>query len=1105
MKKFTMLFVCLVMLGVHIVNAQQKTITGTVTSSEDGMSVPGVSVAVKGTTVGTITNINGQYSLDVPADAQALVFSFVGMKTTEQLIGGRSVIDVVLEPEVIGVDEVVVTALGISREKKSLGYAVQEVQGDEVNNAKGDNFITQLSGRVAGVQVKNNTNFGGSSNIVIRGSSSLTGNNQALFVVDGIPIDNSNTNNSGQLTGRNGYDYGNAAADINSNDIESISVLKGAAATALYGSRAANGVILITTKKGSPTKGNVPQVTLSSNMTVSTFDRSTFPKYQQSYGAGYGKYYYSEGANPGMEDYADVDGDGLADLTVPFYEDASRGEKFDPTLMVYQWDALDPASPNYLKKTPWVAGANGPDTFFETGISLTESVDVSGGDEKTTYRMGYTYFDQEGIMPNSKLKKNNAIFTGTHKIFDNLKVTSSANYIRTEGKGRPSTGYSDNIISGFRQWYQTNVDLGLQKDLYHQTGRNITWNPASYNNLAPAYWDNPYWVRYENYETDVRNRFVGYAQLDWDITNDLKFMGRYAIDTYNELQEERKAVGSGSGEFGVGRPDVTSGYSRFTRDFTETNMDFMLNYRKKVGDIDISALVGSNVRRTTSESVFISTNNGLAVAGLYALSNTVDPLDLPEESLTKLGVNGIFGSVSFGLLDTYFLDATIRRDQSSSLPEENNTYFYPSITGSVIFSNMLNLDWLTLGKLRANYAEVGNSAPALSVSDVYLANAPFSGTSMAAVPNTKLNADLKPERQKAFEAGLEMNFFKSRVGFDLAYYKNNTVDQLMPVTVSFATGYATKWVNAGEIQNQGVELALFGTPYKTNDFKWDVVLNYARNRSEVIELYTDESGNEVKNLNLAGLQGGVSINATVGQPYGTILGSDFVYHENGGKLINPANGRYLKSATNDQVIGDVNPDWNMGIRNSFKYKDISLSFLIDIQKGGDVFSLDMWYGVATGLYEETAGPNDLGNEMRDPIVWNDPNNMTKEGGYAPNSGGIIADGVLADGSENWVRWNQENYGAGGYAVDPNARYVYDASYVKLRELMITYDLPKAFINKMHIANASVSLVGSNLWIISKNLPHADPEASQSSGNIQGWQSGVMPATRNFGVTLNLQF
>lgn len=1104
MKKLCVFLASLLLVSVQFVQAQTVRITGTVTSSEDGMPLPGVSVIVKGTTIGGATDANGKYEINVPADAKTLTVSFVGFKVQEVAIAGRAIIDIVLQSESVEMQEVVVTALGITREKKSLGYAVQEVKGEDLSQVKGDNFLSQLSGKVAGVQIKNNTNFGGSNNIIIRGSSSLTGNNQAMFVVDGIPLDNSNTNNSGQVTGRNGYDYGNAASDINPNDIESVTVLKGAAATALYGSRAANGVILVTTKKGA--KGKEPQVKVSMNFTASVMDKKTFPEYQMDYGAGYAMTGYSSAADgsiyPAFEYYADVNGDGTTDYTVPYYEDASRGQKFDKSVLVYQWDALYPESPNYLKATPWVAPADGPESFFETGFMNSHNIDISGGNDNTTYRLGYTYFDQKGIMPHSYLSKHNVTFTGTQNIRKNIKVTTMANYIKTDGVGRPSTGYSDNIMSSFRQWYQVNVNMKQQKDMYDLTHKNISWNPVAYDNTAPAYWDNPYWVRYENYETDARSRFVGYAQFDWNITSDLKAMGRYAIDTYNELQEERKAVGSGSGEFGVGRPDVTSGYSRYTRDFRETNLDFMLSYRKKLaGVLDLNAMVGTNIRRTRAESVFVSTNNGLAVAGLYALSNTVDPMDLPEESLTTVGVNGIFGSLSLGYVDTYYLDATLRRDEASTLPKKDRAYYYPSITGSVIFSNLIKQDWLSLGKIRLNYAEVGNNAPALSVKDVYVANAPFSGNSLVTVPNTKLNSKLKSERQRAYEAGLEMNFLQSRVGFDLALYKNSTINQLMPVSTSFATGFSSVWVNAGEIQNKGVELQVFGTPVKTSNFSWNINVNWSTNKNEVVELYTDEAGNKVKNLQLAALQGGVSINATIGEPYGTIKGTDYQYHANGGKLVNPANGRYYKSATNDKVIGNVTPDWNAGVRNTLKYKDLSLTFLIDIQKGGDVFSLDLWYGMGTGLYKETAGKNDLGNEKRAPLAGRDDANHT----YAATSGGVIEDGVLADGSKNWVRRSQQNYAAIGWATDPNKRFVYDASYVKLREVALTYNLPKTIASKLALANASVSLVGSNLWIIHKNLPYADPEASQSSGNIQGWQSGVMPATRNFGVTLNLEF
>lgn len=1095
MKKLTIFLALLLFVG-FTVQAQMQ-ITGKVTGAEDGLSIPGVSIVVKDNpTIGTTTNVDGEYSLTVPSGTEALMFSFIGMKSQEVIIGGRSVIDLQMEAEVLEMDEVVVTALGISREKKSLGYAVQEVGGEELNQVKSDNFVTALSGKVAGIQIKNNTNFGGSTNVIIRGSSSLTQNNQALFVVDGIPVSNANTNNSGQTTGRSGYDYGNSAADINPNDIESVSVLKGAAATALYGSRAANGVILITTKKGKRTDSKTLGVSWNSNVTLSTIDLSTFPDHQDQYGAGYGPYWYSHPTYPGL-DGEDVNGDGVLDMVVPFYEDASRGQKFDPSLMVYHYDAFEPASEYYGQPRPFVAGANGAETFFETGVSYTNSIDVTGGSENGSYRFSYTNLDMTGVMPNSSLKKNNYIFNGSYDILENLTITSSANYINTQGKGRPGTGYSQNIMSSFRQWYDVGVDMQQQKALYEATGENATWNRKYYNNSQPNYWDNPYWVQYENYETDKRDRLIAYVQADWELTDALSFMGRAAIDTYNELQEERKAVGSVSGELGVGRPGVTSGYSRYARSFTETNIDLMFKYNKHLTeDFNVNALVGTNIRRSTEDIVFASTNGGLSVPGLYALSNSVDPMLPPEEVLNEIGVNGYFGSVSLGYKNMLYLDGTARMDIASTLPQDNWSYFYPSVSGSFVFSEVVDASWLSHGKLRLNYAEVGNSAPARRTSDTYIGNAPFSGNSLVTVPDTRNNPDLKPERQKALEGGLEFSFFENRLGVDLALYKNNTVDQLMPVTVSFATGYSQKWLNAGEIENRGIELALYGTPYQTKDFRWDISVNYSKNINEVVSLYTDEAGNEVTNLQLAGLQGGVTINARVGEPYGTIHGTDYTYHDNGGKIVS-AGGYYVKSATNDIVIGNVNPDWLAGMNNAFSYKDFTFSFLIDMQQGGDIFSLDLWYGMGTGMYAETAELNDLGNPERDDVIDNG------DGTYGAESGGLIYDGVYADGTPNTTRIESDIY-ADGWVTSPNARFIYDASYIKLREVVLTYNLPDKLMSKTPIKGASLSFVGSNLWIISKNLPHADPEASQGSGNIQGWQSGVMPATRNYGFSLNIQ-
>lgn len=1094
MKKLLLLFVLFVFMGVQSLLAQTRLITGTVTSAAEGEGpIPGVTVQVKGTTIGTVTDANGKYSLAVPQNATTLIFSYVGMKSQEVEIGGRAVINGVLESSLVGLDEVVVTALGISREKKSLGYATQQVSNEAINTIKTDNFVNTLSGKVAGINIKANNNMGGSTNVIIRGSKSLTGNNQALFVVDGIPIDNSNTNNSGQLTGRAGYDYGNAAADLNANDIESIDVLKGAAASALYGSRAANGVIMITTKKGAARAGKGLGVTINSNVTVSTVDKSTFPEYQTNYGGGYGPY-YSGGSHPGLEEF-DVDGDGIDDLVVPFYEDASMGEKFDPNLMVYQWDAFVPESPNYGKKTPWVNSPNGPIKFFNKGVTYTNSVDITGGSDVAAFRLGYTNMDQKSIMPNGSLKKNNVAFNGSYNMLKNLKVSASANYTNTAGKGRNSTGYSDNIMTSFRQWYQTNVDMLLLKDLFEKTGRsqNVTWNRTYFDDPYPLYWDSPYWVRYKNYEQDERNRLIGYLQTDWKVTNWMNIMGRISVDTYNELQEERKAVGSVAGELGPSRPDVTSGYSRFNRTYLETNYDLLANFKKDItSKLNFNGILGTNFRRTKDDRIFEGTAGGLSVPDVYALSNSVDPLQIPTESYRRIGLNGYFGSISLGYNNMLYLDATYRLDQSSTLPKGNWTYTYPSVSGSFLFSELLQQNWLQLGKLRLNYAEVGNDAPWASVTDTYSPVAPLNGVPMVTVGATKNNIDLKPERTKSIEAGIELTMFQNRVGVDLAVYKSNTINQILPVSVSYSTGYRSKYVNAGEIQNKGIEARLLLTPVRSSDFEWNITLNWAKNINEVVEL---KEG--ITNLQLGSLQGGITINARVGEPYGTIQGTDYVYLN--GKRVIQSTGYYQISTTSDNILGNINPDWTGGIFNSLTYKNLNLSFLVDIQHGGDIFSLDMWYGLATGLYPETDFINDLGNPVRDPVGAN-----AATGGN-PQSGGVVLDGVTADGAKNIRRVEGGNYRLFGYARNPNAGFIYDASYVKLREASLTYNLPRTLLADSFIQGLSVSLVGSNLWIIHKNLPYADPEAGQSSGNIQGWQSGVMPTTRNIGFSLKLQF
>lgn len=1104
MRKFTLFVAFIFMIGMQILQAQDREISGVVTSSEDSQPIPGVQVLIKGTQLGVVTDLDGKYSLKVPATATTLIFKFVGMTTQEITIGTSKTINVVMNPDVLNIEGVVVTALGISREKKSLGYATQELGGEEINQVKTDNFISQLSGKVAGVQVKTNGNMGGSTNILIRGSSSITGNNQALIVVDGVPIGNANTNTRDQIRGRAGYDFGNAASDINPNDVETISVLKGAAATALYGSRAANGVIMVTTKKGSKMVGKrkVYGVNISSNVTTGFIDKSTFPKYQTEYGGGYGAQFYSETDYPGFEYLYDINGDGTTDYSVPTYEDASYGQKFDESFLVYQWDSFYPESPNYKKATPWKAADNGPLYFFQTPWSFTNSVDVTGGGEQTAFRLGYTNMDETGIMPNSSLKRNNFLFNGSYDITKRIRISASANYVNTKAKGRNSTGYSDNIMSSFRQWMQMNVDYKQQQEMYDQYEHNVTWNPVSPDDLAPAYWDNPYWVRFQNYESDQRNRIIAYLQADYDLTDYLAVMARYSVDTYDELQEERKAYQSAPGEFGVpttaGRDDVTSGYSKLNYGFMERNIDVMARFHKDLTeDFNLAVMLGTNIRRTRIDQVFASTSGGLINPGLYAVTNSVNPYRV-EEDLQEIGVNGFYGSASLGYKRFLYLDGTYRQDVSSTLPNGNWSYEYPGVSLGFVFSELAKANWLDHGKFRVSYAKVGNDAPWGSLLNSYDPNPLFNGTALYSVSNQNNDPTIKPEISSSIETGLEMYFLKKRLGFDVAWYKSNTVNQIFPVAVSFATGYSTKIMNAGEVENKGIELTLYGAPVKKQNFIWDITLNWARNINEVVSL-----ADSIANIQLAALQGGVTINARIGEPYGTIQGTDFIYDDNGQRVVG-ANGYYMRTPTSDVVLGDINPDWTAGIMNRFSYKNWMLSFLIDWQQGGSLFSLDLYYGMGTGLYEETVYTNDLGNPVRNSIE---------------DGGGIVLDGVTGDvtfnedgtytvtnTAVNTTRVPGDDYRALGWARNPNSKFVYDATYIKLREVVLTYTLPNNLFEKSSFINgASLSLVGSNLWIISKDLPHADPETGHTSGNVQGWQSGVMPTTRNIGFTVNLQF
>lgn len=1092
MRKFILMLTLVAFVGLQGVFAQTS-VTGTVTSSEDGGTLPGVSVVVKGTSLGTTTDMDGKFSLSVPTDATALVFSFVGMETQTVAFSGQTVINVVLNASALDLDEFVVTALGISREKKSLGYAVTTLGEEALGETRASNPVAGLAGKASGVKIIQPNTMGGSANIIIRGNASITQNNQALFVIDGVPI--SNVNTSSNQDGWGGYDYGNAASDINPDDIASVSILKGAAATALYGSRAANGVIEITTKKGKKRDGI--GITINSGITFNSADPNSMPQVQYQYGGGYGAFYDDP---TGYFFYEDMNGDGIPDLVAPTSEDASWGAAFDPNLMVVQWDALDPNASNYGVATPWVAPdeANRMNYFFQTGIRYTNNISFEGGDENGNFRLSYTNNDETGILPNSSIEKHVINFSASRNLSDKLTVDANITYTNQNAKGRYGTGYDGgNVMQSFGQWFQTNVDFQKLEALYlRDDGSQLSWNSSYVDDLHPIYFDNPYWVRYKNYNDDHRNRIFGYSAVNYKINDWITAKAKISIDSYTEVQNERIAIGSVD----------QSKFSSYTRQNEELNYDFMLNFNKNFDNISITGLVGTNVRRNKVESVYGSTVGGLVVPDLWAISNSVSPVYI-SEALRNWGTNSVFASISLGYNDFIYLDLTDRYDVSSTLPDGDNGFNYYSASTSVLLSELdifKNMPVLSFLKLRANYAEVGNDAPVYSLYSTYSKGTNWGSDALFSVSSTMLNPNLKPERTKSFEVGLEANFFDNRVRADVAYYRNLSIDQLMPVTVSPLSGYSSIWMNSGEIENKGIELSISANVMKTDNFNWDLSVNWYKNSNEVLKLYQAESGEEVTNI-LVMSAWDASVNATVGEPYGVIRGVDYVYHANGEPMVG-ANGYYMMSEKPDEIIGNIQPDWNAGLSSRMSYKGFSLNVLFDGQKGGDIYSVNTKYGQATGVYEETAADNQLGNPQRDPVLGSDgkPGDAVSAAIADPASGGYALPGVLADGSPNDLLINASRWGrAFYYNNSPTARYVFDASYIKFRELSVGYTLDKNLVDKTPFSNITFSIIGRNLAILFKNTDHFDPEMSLGSGNAQGIESGAYPTTRSIGFNLKL--
>lgn len=1060
MKKIVLAFM-LMAVFVQGALAQSRTVSGVVTSSEDGMGLPGVSVLVKGTTNGTITGIDGDFTLQVPDGKNIIQFSFVGMVSQEITLGNESEINVVMDPDVKALNEVIVTALGVSRDDRSVGASIQSVKGEDLTATRNSNVVGNLAGKVAGVQVIGSSGaaLGGTQNVRLRGINSL-GGGSPLFVVDGTPISNTSISPNNDAAGR---DYGNLASDINPDDIESISVLKGPSAAALYGNRAANGVIIITTKKGNKKKGlgiEINQSTTLENVYV-------LPEYQNEYAGGYTQDFLTFEYNPAIhpESWASFDGQKMLNYSA----DESWGPRMDGTL-VRHWDSWLEGD-QFGELRPLEANPDNVRDFFETGVTTNTGVSFAAGDAGSNFRVSLNNINQKGVMPGSELIKNNVSFNGTQELNDKLSVGLNFNFTGTNAHGRPASGYTGrNPVNSFNQWFQRQLDMDRLKQYRNPDGTFRSWNIRSPENARPLYWNNPYYEAYENAPDDSRDRVYGNFSATYKLTDALKVSGFLRTDFYNQKIEERIASGGLDLDF----------YSMSQRIGREDNYEILFQYDKTFGDISVTANAGGNIRKNKYSYMYEGTVGGLAVPDFYNIDASVDRPTTDTYKSNKT-VRSVYGNVSLGYQNTIFLDATLRNDWSSSLPEANNSYLYPSITSSFVFTELMGGggNFLSFGKLRLSYAQVGSDVDAYEIAQIYSVSTPYGSYPNLQVPNTNANPNLKPALSSSYEAGLDLRFWNGKVNLDFAYYRNDNKDQIINLTLPGSSGFSQALVNAGNIRSEGVELSIGGTPIQKRDFSWDVNLNLAHNTSTVVELAAG-----LKNRQLQSAFWGMTINAKVGEEWGTLIGTGFKYADNGLPIINE-DGSYVKEQNKD--LGTTLPTATGGFTNTFRYKNFDLTAFVDFQIGGQFYSVTRMFNAYSGLGIETAGNNDKGNPLRDPVA---------------DGGGVRVDGVLEDGTATTVYVDPYDHFSGMFGLHEN--WIYDATYVKLREVRLGYNLPATLIDKTPFHTINVAFIAKNLWLIHTEVDGLDPSEFGSGANGYAYfESGQLPGVRSLGFNVRL--
>lgn len=1035
--------------------AQTVTLKGKITSP-GGAPLSDATILVKGTNKGTRADSLGVFSVDAkPGDV--FIISSVGFKAKEvAAAGNRGELRIALEPIDQQLDQVVVTALGITRQKKSLGYAVQEVK--DLSQTRESNLVSALEGRVAGVRITNSQGSMGSSRIVIRGETSISGNNQPLFVVDGVPVDNS------QLGVGGSRDFANAIADLNADDIESISVLKGPNAAALYGSRAAAGVVLIKTKTGRGQKG----LGITLNSGVAFENLLVLPQYQNVFGQGSG----------GRFSYVDGKGGGINDGV-----DESWGPKMDGRLI-----------PQFFSNgvaVPFEAHANNVRDFFRTGSLVNNSISIANAGDQYDYRLSFSNSQQRGVIPNSAQGKNSVSLHSALKLTPALTFTTDVSYFRNAADNLPGAG-GKRATSTMLQftWFGRQVDIARLKEYRDAQGNTFNWNNS--------YYSNPYFIAYENTVQQRRNRILGSAGFNLKIADGLNLNFRSGNDYYNDRRKLKVAYGTNGTPYGSYEED---GYT-----VNENNTEATLNFKKPVNtDVSIDVLAGGNLRsRFYEENIQVAPR--LAAANVYTLANSRDPLQ-SSNYYTKQKSNSLFASGQVGFRNYAFLNLTARNDWSSTLPVENLSYFYPSVNASVILTEALGISGqvVNFAKVRGGWSKVGKDADPYQLKNTYVFAAPFGSNPQLTASAIKYNEHLKPETTTSSELGAEIGFLKNRAHLDVSVYNTNSYNQILSMDVSPTTGFRQELLNAGRINNKGLEVQLSATPLK-KAFNWNVDLNYAANRSRVVEL--DAEG-QLQNYVL-GSSGSVQVLASVGQPYGTLFGNAFLRDASGAILVT-ADG-IPRVDPSKKVLGKFTPDWLGGITNSFSYKGLNLSVLVDGSFGGSVYSGTFATGTYTGVLASTLPGRDAehgginyyypGNDKKNSAV------RLTAGAAAPAGetvydDGIIFDGVTADGKKNDKILPAQTYYKSFRTIDE--ANVFDASFVKLREVRIGYNLPKAWLNSLHLQGVTVSLTGRNLAILHKNVPGIDPETAFNTGNAQGLESLTLPTTRNYGFNINLKF